>query len=273
MSEIDNVDLEIEMLIEVLLKKFRYDFRQYSRSSLRRRLENATSRFNVQTISHLQARLLHDASFLSHLLDYLTVGTTEMFRDPEYFRELRENVMPYLKTFPSLKIWIAGCSTGEEVYSLAILLREEGLLEKSIVYATDINVHRLEIAKRGIYSTEIIRKGTENYRLAGGKNSFSEYFTAAYEAAQMDPTLIRNVVFSDHSLSTDEVFAETHLVSCRNVLIYFDRPLQNRAVNLFRDSLVRGGFLGLGSKETLRFLDAAPEFSTVNERERLFQKL
>jgi chemotaxis protein methyltransferase CheR len=265
-------DLEIELLIEALYQKYRYDFRHYARSSVKRRLQHALGRFHCATISHLQARLLHEKNFLPELIDILTVPTTEMFRDPSYFAGMRELVFPFLRTFPSLKIWIAGCSTGEEVVSFAILLKEENLLDKTVIYATDINQRVLEHASRGIYDTETIKRATLNYREAGGQGSIADYFSVAYGSARVDPNLLKNVVFSDHSLATDAVFGEMHLVSCRNVLIYFDRDLQNRATSLFRDSLVRGGFLGLGSRETLRFLDPAPAFKVVSESQRLYQK-
>ena len=267
------VDVELELLIEGLYSVYRYDFRNYSRNSLKRRLASALPRFECETISHLQAKVLHDPALLSRLIDMLTVPTTEMFRDPEYFRSLRENIIPFLKTYPSLKIWIAGCSTGEEVYSIAILLKEEGLLDKTILYATDINVHALEKAKRGIYSADVLNKAGQNYRASGGTRSFADYATFDYGVAKMDQSLIKNVVFSDHSLATDEVFAEVQFVSCRNVLIYFDRDLQNRAIGLFKNSLVRGGFLGLGNRESMRFMNDAQRFKAVNEEHRLYQKV
>ncbi len=266
-------DLETELLIEALYQKFHYDFRHYARSSVKRRLQHALSRFHCPTISHIQARLLHENGFLQELIDVITVPTTEMFRDPTYYAALRTEVLPVLKTYPSLKIWIAGTSTGEEVVSFCILLKEEGLLEKTVIYATDINQRVLDQASRGIYDTETIKRATLNYRESGGKGMISDYVSVAYGSARVDPNLLKNVVFSSHSLATDAVFGEMHLVSCRNVMIYFDRPLQNRATALFRDSLVRGGFLGLGSRESMRFLDTAPAFKALNESQRLYQKL
>lgn len=268
----DSYDLETELLIEALYQKYRYDFRQYARSSVKRRLKHALGRFHCSTISHLQARLIHEPSFLPELIDVLTVPTTEMFRDPSYFAALRSEVLPVLKTYPSLKIWIAGCSTGEEVVSFAILLKENGLLDKTTIYATDINTRSLEEASRGIYDTDTIKRATLNYREAGGQGMISDYVSVAYGSARVNPELLKNVVFSDHSLATDAVFGEMHLVSCRNVLIYFDRALQNRATGLFRDSLVRGGFMGMGSRESLRFLDVAPAFKAIDEAQRIYQK-
>lgn len=269
----ESQDLEVELLIEALFQRFKYDFRNYARSSVARRLQHAMTRFHCPTISHIQARLLHEPAFLSELIDVLTVPTTEMFRDPSYFLALRKNVIPFLKTFPSLKVWIAGTSTGEEVVSMAILFKEEGLLEKTTIYATDINQRSLDHAARGIFDTETIQKGTHNYREAGGTASMTDYVSVAYGSAKVDPSLLKNVVFSDHSLATDSVFTEAHLVSCRNVLIYFDRDLQNRATTLFKDSLIRGGFMGLGSRESLRFLDPASLFKVFDEHNRLYQKL
>lgn len=228
--------------------------------------------FNCENITQLQERLLHEEGFFPRLLNYLTVNTTEMFRDPEYFLSLKDNVFPYLQTFPSLKIWIAGCSTGEEVVSLAILLREAGI-KKYMIYATDINPMNLERASKAIYSLETIQKATRNYRLAGGVNSLSEYYETAYDSVRFDPSLLKNVVFSDHSLATDSVFSELHLVSCRNVLIYFERKLQDRALTLFRDSLLHGTFLGLGSKETLSFSVVKDDFEILDSHSKIYKKI
>lgn len=229
-------------------------------------------RFNCKTLSQLQDKLLHEPGVFGALMDFLTVQVSEMFRDPAYFRALREKVVPLLRTYPSLKIWIAGCSTGEEAYSLAILLREERLLERSLIYATDINAHALQKAEAGIFDLERIAGFTENHRRSGAPTSLSDYYTAAYGRAVFDKSLRKNIVFSDHSLATDSVFAEVQLVSCRNVLIYFNRELQDRAIGLFREALCRKGFLGIGSKESLRFSVHADAFSEIDREERLFQK-
>jgi chemotaxis protein methyltransferase CheR len=267
----ETVNLEVELLIEAVYVKFQYDFRQYSRSSLRRRLEQAKLKFNVNTISELQNKLLHEEDFFPKLLAYMTVNTTELFRDPEYFQTLKEKVFPFLKTFPSIKVWIAGCSTGEEVVSLAILLKEANI-KRCLIYATDINPLNLEAAKRGIYPAEHIKKATKNYQMAGGSKSLSDYFDMAYDSVKFHESIYENVVFSDHSLATDSVFSEIHFVSCRNVLIYFDRPLQDRAFSLFSESLVRGGFLGLGNKETIQFSNIKDDFTVIDQVNRLFQK-
>jgi chemotaxis protein methyltransferase CheR len=196
-----------------------------------------------------------------------------MFRDPAYFLSLRQNVVPLLRTYPSLKVWVAGCSTGEEVYSLAILLREEGLLSRTLIYATDINPQTLQKAEAGIYDVDRIAGFTDNHRNSGARGSLSDYYTAAYGRAVFDKSLKQHIVFSDHSLATDSVFAEVQLVSCRNVLIYFNRDLQDRAVGLFREALCRKGFLGIGSKETLRFTIHSDGFSDVDREHRIYQKV
>ena len=265
-------DLEIQLLLEALHQRYHYDFRHYARASIKRRLIHARSQLGFPTISAIQERVLHEPSMLPRLLDFLTVQVSDMFRDPTYFKALREKVLPHLRTYPSLKVWIAGCSAGEEVYSLAILFKEEGLYDRTIFYATDINPEALAAAEAGIFPLDRIRKFTENHRKSGGKSSLSDYYTAAYGRAAFDKSLRSRVVFSDHSLVTDAVFAEMHLISCRNVMIYFDRPLQDRAVGLFRESLTRNGFLGLGSKESLRFSVHASAFSDFVAGEKIYQR-
>ena len=267
----ETVNLELELLIQAIFTKFQYDFRNYSRSSLRRRLDQCQIKYNVKTITEIQYKLLHEADFFPKLLAYLTVNTTEFFRDPEYFLNIREKVAPFLKTFPSLKIWVAGCSTGEEVITLSILLKEAGL-KKFLIYATDLNPMNLEVAKRGIYQADTIKKASHNYQLSGGKTSFSDYFSLSYDSVKFHESVLENVVFSDHSLSTDSVFSEMHFVSCRNVLIYFDRILQDRVLTLFKDSLVRNGFLGLGNKETIQFSGIRDDFTVIDQENRIYQK-
>jgi chemotaxis protein methyltransferase CheR len=265
-------DIELQLLIDAIYLRYHYDFRGYSPASLKRRLTTAMSRFGCGTLSQLQDRVLHDPTTFPALLDYLTVQVSEMFRDPRYFLSLRQNVVPWLRTYPLLKIWVAGCSTGEEVYSLAILLREEGLLARTLIYATDINTHALQKAQAGVYEADRIAGFTDNHRKSGAPSSLSDYYTAAYGRAVFDKSLREHIVFSDHSLATDSVFAEVQLVSCRNVLIYFDRPLQDRALGLFHEALCRKGFLGIGSKESLRFSTHAERFDEVSREERIFRK-
>jgi chemotaxis protein methyltransferase CheR len=265
-------EIEFRLLLEAVYRLYHYDFRHYAAASLRRRLRTAMLRFECGTLSQLQESVMHDPKVFPALLDHLTVQVSEMFRDPTYFRSLREHVVPLLRTYPSLKVWVAGCSSGEEAYSLAILLREEGLLPRTLIYATDINPHTLQKAETGIYSIDRIAGFTVNHRESGASSSLSDYYTAAYGRAIFDKSLRDHIVFSDHSLATDSVFAEVQLVSCRNVLIYFDRDLQDRAVGLFRDSLCRHGFLGLGSKESLLFSSLAAAFEPFVEQEKIYQK-
>ena len=265
-------DLELELLLEAICVTYHYDFRGYSRASLKRRLLQACERIGCRTLTSLQEKFLHDPAVFPQLLSYLTVQVSDMFRDPAYFLALRNHVVPHLKTYPSLKVWVAGCSTGEELYSLAILFREEGLERRTMFYATDINTDALAKAKSGVYDAHRIPLFTRNHQLSGATGSLSQYYTAAYDAVRFDRTLCRRTVFSDHSLVTDSVFSEMHLVSCRNVLIYFDRPLQDRAVGLFKDSLVRKAFLGLGARESLRFNAHREAFTEFLPNERLYQK-
>jgi len=265
-------EIEIRLLLEAIFLKYHYDFRSYSLASVKRRLRHARERFGCSSLSILQDKVLHDPSILPELLGLMTVQVSELFRDPVYYRALREKVIPHLQTYPSLKVWIAGCSSGEELYSFAILFREEGLADRTMFYATDINPEALRRAQEGVYPLERIQLFTENHQRAGGKSSLSEYYTAAYGGARFDPRLRDRVVFSDHSLVTDQVFAEVQLISCRNVLIYFDRALQDRAIGLFRDALSRKGFLGLGLKESLQFSAHWPDFTAFASSEKIFQK-
>jgi chemotaxis protein methyltransferase CheR len=265
-------DIAFRLLIDAIYHMYHHDFRDYASASLRRRLKTAMGRFGCLTLSQLQDRVVHEPEVFAELLDYLTVQVSEMFRDPAYFRALREHVVPLLRTYPSLKVWVAGCSAGEEAYSMAILLREEGLLSRTLIYATDINPQILAKAEAGIYEIGRIAGFTLNHRGSGTSCSLSDYYIAAYGCAVFDRSLKDHIVFSDHSLATDSVFAEVQLVSCRNVLIYFNRELQDRALGLFRDSLCRQGFLGIGAKETLRFSAQAGGFASFVRQERIYQK-
>jgi chemotaxis protein methyltransferase CheR len=270
---VDSVfDIELKLLLEGILLQYQHDFRNYSVASLRRRIGQAMERFSCKTVSQLQDRILHEPAVFAQMLQYFTVQVSEMFRDPAYFRALRETVVPVLRTYPSIKIWVAGCSSGEEVWSLAILLEEEGLLERTMIYATDINVDALKIAESGIYGIDRIAQFSNNYRLAGGQKSLSDYYTAAYNGAIFERRLRRQFVFADHSLATDSVFSEVHLVSCRNVMIYFNRELQDRATGLFHEALVNRGFLGLGMKESLRFNAQADNFREFAAAEKIYQR-
>jgi chemotaxis protein methyltransferase CheR len=265
-------DIEMALLIDAIYRLYHYDFRGYAPASLRRRLKAAMVRFGCRSLSQLQDAVIHDPAMFPALLDFLTVQVSEMFRDPGYFRALRQHAVPLLRTYPSLKVWVAGCSAGEEAFSLAILLREEGLLANTLIYATDINPRSLQRAATGVYEVERIAGFTANHQRTGARSSLSDYYTAAYGRAVFDKTLKDHIVFSDHSLATDSVFAEVQLVSCRNVLIYFNRTLQDRALGLFADALCHNGFLSIGSKESIRFSSHADQFTDFDRAERIFQK-
>ena len=267
-----DLDLEIDLLLEAIVRKYSYDFRHHARASIRRRILGALAMMRVERVSLLQDRILRDPEAFSTLLRQLTVPVSDMFRDPSYFRALSELVLPILGTYASLKVWVAGCSTGEEVYSLAILLDEAGLLDRTLIYATDINLESLRAAEAGVYALDRVPGFTRNYQQAGGRRSLADYYTAAYEGVVLDRRLRARIMFSDHCLATDQVFAEVHLVSCRNVLIYFDRVLQDRALGLFRDSLVPLGFLGLGAKETLRVSSHASAFTELSREQRIYRR-
>jgi chemotaxis protein methyltransferase CheR len=272
-AEVMTADIELQLLIDAIYQRFHYDFRGYAAASLKRRLSMAIACLGCESLSQLQHKVLHEPSTFPALLNYLTVPVSEMFRDPACFRALREQVLPFLRTFPSLKIWVAGCSTGEEVYSLAILLREEQLLERSLIYATDINPQTLQQAAAGVYDVDRLAGFTENHRKSGARASLADYYTAAYGRAVFDKGFRQHIVFADHSLATDSVFAEVQLVLCRNVLIYFNRELQDRAIGLFRDALCRQGFLGIGSKESFRFSAQSQGFLELDQQNRINQKL
>ncbi len=265
-------EIETYLLLEALHRRYHYDFRHYARASIRRRLRQACQQMGFSSISVMQDALLHDEAVLTRLLDFLTVQVSEMFRDPGYFKAIRDKVVPHLQTYPSLKIWIAGCSGGEELYSFAILLQEEGLLDRTLIYATDINPTALETAQKGVYALDRVAAFTRNHQRSGGRTSLSDYYSSAYDRVIFDRKLREQVVFSDHSLANDAVFAECQFVSCRNVMIYFDRPLQDRALGLFRDSLSRRGFLGLGSKETIRFSEHADAFTEFVREEKIYRR-
>ncbi len=265
-------DIEIELLLEGILKRFGYDFREYNRAHVKRRLLHRVASLHLSSISQLQHKILHEDLFFQVILQDLSINVTEMFRDPTFYKTLRAEVIPILKTYPYLKIWHAGCSTGEEVYSVAILLLEEGLLERTQIYATDFNPQVIEVAKKGIYPVSRIKEYTYNYQVAGGKHSFSNYYTARYDSVIFDSDLKKNIVFAEHNLVTDHVFAEVNLIICRNVLIYFNKQLQNRVVKLFNESLIKGGYLGLGSKENLMFTDVFDAFEIVDSKEKIYHK-
>jgi len=267
--------LEIELLLEGVFRHYGFDFRSYAYASIRRRLWKRVQgeEGGLRTISDLQARILHDPDAMARLLLDLSVNVTAMFRDPSFYREFREKVVPLLRTYPFIRIWHAGCSTGEEVFSMAILLEEEGLYDRARLYATDINDVVLQRAKQGIFPLERMQEYTDNYIKAGGTRSFSEYYTAMYDGALFSPSLTRNVVFSPHNLVTDRSFSEFHVIFCRNVLIYFDKTLQNRVHRLFYESLVMFGVLALGGKESLKFSQFERRYEKLSPTEKLYKKI
>lgn len=269
----DRADPELRRLLEAIFRRYHYDFRRYSEASLRRRMRAALAHFQYETLAELEPRVLDDSQAFTELLRFLTVQVSEFFRDPSYFRSIREKVVPYLETYPSIRVWVPGCATGEEAYSLAIVLAEAGLLERTLIYATDINPESLRAAEEGVYAVERFARFSESYLAAGGSASLSRYYLARYSSAIIDRALKQAILFSDHSLATDTAFAEVELVSCRNVLIYFERELQDRAIGVLRDSLCRKGFLGLGLKETLRFSAHAAAFDEFVPEDRIYQRL
>ena len=264
--------VELQLFLEALYRRYPYDFRSYSPSSLLRRAELACERLDCATLSDLQRRLLHEPDLLPDIIDAMTVQVSELYRDPGYYLALRREVIPHLKTFPSLKVWVAGCADGEELYSLAILFQEEGLFDRTLFYATEINRRALAKAEAGVYDIDRMGAFSRNYQAAGGRASLSDYYTAGYGRAVFDRALRARTVFTEHNLASDQVFSEVHLVSCRNVLIYFDAALQDRALGLFRDSLARGGFLGLGAHETLRFSDHSSAFQPFDESQKIWRR-
>ncbi|HWP18783.1 MAG TPA: CheR family methyltransferase [Burkholderiaceae bacterium] len=265
-------DAEVRDLLEAVYRVYQHDFRGYAVASMRRRVRQAMLRFRCESVAQLKQRLLSDGGAFGEMLQYFTVQLSELFRDPSYFLAIRQEVVPLLRTYPSVKVWVAGCSSGEELWSLAILFDEEELLERTLFYATDINPKALATAEAGVYPLERIAQFSVNYLRAGGRRSLSDYYTTGYNAAAFDRRLRRRVLFADHSLATDQVFSEVHLISCRNVLIYFNRQLQDRAVGLFREALVHRGFLGLGAKETLRFSSHASSFEEWLPAQRIYRR-
>jgi chemotaxis protein methyltransferase CheR len=264
--------IEVALLVDAIHQRYGYDFRNYTKASLKRRIRSFADTAGYPTISAMIPALLHDASFCARLIYGLSVTVSEMFRDPEFFITLRRQVLPYLKTYPFVRIWHAGCATGEEVYSLAIVLREEGFYDRSTIFATDFNDLALDKARQGIYPLEKMKEFTANYQHAGGTGTFAQYYRAGYDAAILDAALKKNITFANHNLVTDGVFSEVHLVLCRNVLIYFDKILQSRVLTLFHDSLVHGGVLALGSKETIQFTRVADLFKALNSKWKIYQK-
>jgi chemotaxis protein methyltransferase CheR len=266
-------EIELELLLEGVYRHYGYDFRDYARTSIRRRVMKLMKDERVETISALQERVLHDAAAWDRFLQGISVSVSAMFRDPHFFLAFRRRAIPVLRTYPFIRIWQAGCSLGEEAYSLAILLEEEGLYDRSLIYATDINESTLRKAREAIYPADLMQKYTQNYILAGGQRAFSEYYTARYEFAIIRPALQRNIVFSQHNLVSDGPFNEFNAILCRNVMIYFNRALQERTHALFHTSLSMFGVLGLGSCETLRFVPQEPCYEQLEPEEKLYRRI
>ncbi len=264
--------IEIDLFLEALYQRYSYDFRHYAKASVRRRVRHILARSGRKRVSELIDLLLHDENFAQTAIYDFSITVTEMFRDPDFYRSVRQNIVPYLKTYPFFKIWIAGCATGEEVYSLAILLQEEELYERAKIYATDFNESALKKAQEGIYPLKEVQQHTVNYQKSGGLHSFSDYYYAQYDSAIMRQSLKTNITFAHHNLATDGVFSEVQIVFCRNVLIYFDRSLQNWVLSTLTDSLSRGGFLCLGAKENLEFSSVFDQFKVVDKTEKIYQK-
>lgn len=264
--------IEIDLLLEAIYRRYGYDFRHYARASLRRRVRHILIHSPCERIADLIPLILHDEAFARRAIFDFSITVSEMFRDPGFYVALRHSVAPYLHTYPFFKAWVAGCATGEEVYSLAILLAEEGLYDRATIYATDYNETALQKARESIYPLKDVQQYTANYQKAGGRASFADYYHAHYDSAILSQSLKANLTFSTHNLVSDGVFAEVQLILCRNVLIYFDRSLQNWVLTTLAKSLSRGGFLCLGAKETLEFSSVADQFRPVDAANRIYQK-
>ena len=266
-------DLELRLLLEGIYQRYGYDFREYARSSIRRRVWRRVAEENLASVSGLQERVLHDPACMDRLLLDLSVSVTSMFRDPTFFRALRQKVVPLLRTYPFVRVWNAGCSSGEETLSLSILLREEGLGDRVRIYATDINGEMLERSRRGVLPLERMRDYTQNYISSGGKAAFSDYYKTVGDSARFDPELLDPLVFAQHNLVSDADFNEFHLIVCRNVMIYFDRSLQDKVIGLMHRSLIRFGVLALGQKESLRFTTHAGDFEELDPKEKIYRRI
>ncbi|OGR18903.1 MAG: chemotaxis protein CheR [Desulfobacterales bacterium GWB2_56_26] len=272
-ERLENERIEIQLLLEGLFLKYGHDFRDYAGAHLKRRMEYRKLAEGLDNYAEMLHKILYDQAFLQQLLLDLSINITEMFRDPWVYAKIRKAVVPHLKTYPFIRSWHAGCSTGQEVYSMCILFHEEEVSGKRIqIYATDFNDLVLDKARQAIFPIEVVKEYTANYQKAGGLSSFAEYYTADYESVKINPPLRDRVLFSAHNLATDGVFAEMNIIFCRNVLIYFNKELQNKVMKLFYDSLCPGGFLCLGPKESLRFTDYADKFDIVGEKERIYRK-
>lgn len=268
----DNEDIELGLFIEAIKQKYGYDFKGYSRAHIKRRVKSRLLRSDISNISELTHKVIYDESFFKEVLLDFSINVTEMFRDPDFFKSVREIVFPVLESYPLIKIWHAGCSSGEEVYSMAIMLKEYGIYDRCQIYATDFNEKILKRAKDGIYSLELMKEYTKNYIAVGGDKCFSDYYIAKYDSVIFESELKKNITFAQHNLVTDGKFGEMNLIICRNVMIYFDKTLQNKVNTLFSDSLLKGGYLCLGTKETLKYFDGYSEFVEVEDESKIYRK-
>lgn len=266
-------ELEVELLLEAVHRRYGYDFRDYAQASMRRRIWKLMRSERLESVSALQGRVLHDPAAWERFVQGISVHVSAMFRDPHFFQAFRRHAIPVLRTYPFIRIWQAGSSLGEEAYSLAILLTEEGLYDRSLIYATDINEVTLRQAREGIYPADLMQKYTQNYLQSGGTRAFSEYYTARYEFAIMRPALRQNIVFSQHNLVSDKAFNEFNVVLCRNVMIYFNRALQERTYQLFHSSLSMFGILGLGAKESMQFMPLQDAYQQFEPGEKLYRRI
>ncbi len=265
-------NIELELLLRAIYLKYGYDFRSYAKASVKRRIKQRLAKSGLKTISDIQRKILYEPDFFSLLLRDMSINVTAMFRDPSFYKALREKIIPELSKLPFIKIWHAGCATGEEVYSMAILLKEEGLYDKCRIYATDFNEEVLSKAKDAVYRIDKLQNFTRNYKAAGGLESFVDYYSAKYEFVLLDKSLKENILFSNHNLVTDRVFGEMDMIVCRNVLIYFNRDLQERVFRLFKDSLCQNGYLCLGTKETIRLSESSAAFEDIVLKEKIYKK-
>jgi len=272
MEDLESQNIELNLLLEAIYQKYGYDFRDYARASVKRRVQHRLAKSGLPNIADLLHKILYDEQFFGEFLMDLSINVTEMFRDAHFYLALRTVILPMLRDYRYLKIWHAGCATGEEVYSMAILLKEEGLYDRAQIYATDMNEVVLKNAKEGIFSMHQLKEYTANYQKAGGREAFSNYYSAHYDHVVMDKSLKENVLFSDHNLATDGVFGEMHVILCRNVLIYFNRELQNRVLGLFLESLSEGGYLCLGAKESVRLSKHSNAFEDIVREEKIYRK-
>lgn len=264
--------IELYLLTKGVFEVYGYDFREYAMASFKRRINQFVTKYNYKNITHLLSDLLYDKNLFSIFVNSISVTTSEMFRDPSVFKYLREKIIPYLKTFPHIRIWHAACANGEEVFSLAILLKEEGIYDRCSIYATDFNDDALKNAQKGIFSIKTIKEYSQNYLKAGGKATLSEYYHAKYDHVMFNNNLLKNVTFSNHNLVVDSVFMESQLILCRNAMIYFNKDLQDRVLNLFDESLTNGGILCIGSKETLQFSSIEDSYSCLHKNYKIYRK-